>query len=109
MSAPDSESPQIPPQTPLEGVPVVYMNWLRTIGSPGDLAVDVGYQTANMPPQPAVHLVMTWEHAKLLRDALTNVIDGIEAQIGEVRDLTQYMALGPPRYGPPEPAKDQEG
>jgi hypothetical protein len=108
MSAQDSEPPQMPPQTPLEGVPVVYMNWLRTIGSPGDLAVDVGYQTANMPPQPAAHLVMTWEHAKLLRDALTKAITGIEAQIGEVRDLTQYMRLGPVQVGP-KPPQDQGG
>jgi hypothetical protein len=108
MSAPDSESPQIPPQTPLEGVPVLYMNWLRTIGSAGDLAIDVGYQTANMPPQPAVHLVMSWEHAKLLRNTLTDVIDGIEKQIGEIRDLRQFMRVGPPQSRV-ELAQDQEG
>ncbi len=94
------QDPQIPPQTPLEGVPVVYMNWLRTIGSPGDLAVDVGYQTANMPPQPAVHLVMTWEHAKLLRNTLADLIDRMEPQIGEIRDLRQHMTIGEPKFGP---------
>jgi hypothetical protein len=98
----------MPPQTPIEGVPVIFMNWFRTIGSPGELALDVGYQAANMPPQPAVHLVLTWEHAKLLSDALANIIDGIEAQIGEVRDLTQYMTAGPVRFGPGSPQDGEE-
>jgi hypothetical protein len=89
-----------PPQTPAEGVALVYVNWFRTEGSPGDLAVDVGYQSGNTPPQPAARLAMTWEHAKLLRDTLTKVLEEIEPVIGEPRDLLPHMRLGPPQFGP---------
>jgi hypothetical protein len=102
------QDPHIPPQTPAEGVPVVYMNWLRTLGSPGDLSIDVGYQAGDTPPQPAVRLAMTWEHAKLLRDALDKAIVAVEEKIGDVRDLTQYMMTGPPKYGSVQPTDDQD-
>jgi hypothetical protein len=105
--ATEPEQP-IPPQTPAEGVPVLYINWFRTVGSPGDLAVDVGYQTNNMPPQPAAHLVMTWEHAKLLRDTLSEVIENIEKVIGEPRDLREHMALVPPRFGSAAASQEQD-
>jgi hypothetical protein len=102
------EQVSIPPQTPMEGVPVVYVNWLRTQGTPNDLSVDLGYQSGNMPPLPAVHVVMTWEIAKLLSESLTKAIEGFEGQIGEsIRDIQKHMRLGPPQFGPT--GEDEQG
>jgi hypothetical protein len=82
-------------------VQLIYVNWFRTEGSPGDLAVDIGYQPGNLPPLPAARLAMTWEHARLLRDALTKAIEAIQTDTGiEVRDLEPYVSIGPPRFGP---------
>lgn len=104
-----SEPEQVgPPQTPAEGVPLIYVNWFRTEGSPGDLAVDIGYQSGNAPPQPAARLTMTWEHAKLLRAALDKAIEGVEADIGEIRDLMPFLSIGPPRFGPSAPEDEDK-
>lgn len=95
----DEPEQRIPPQTPAEGVPLVYMNWLRTIGTPGDLSLDIGYQAGAMPPHPVVRLAMTWEHARILRDTLTQALEGVEAVVGEIRDLKPHMTIGPPQFG----------
>lgn len=113
MSELEQQEPQQPPQdaeqqtkapelaVPAGGIPLIYVNWMRTIGSPADLAIDVGYQFANEQPQPGAHLVLTWEHARLLRDTLTELIEGMEREFGgEVRDLKQHIRMGPPKTSP---------
>lgn len=105
------QGPSVPRQMPAEGIQLVYVNWFRTEGSPGDLALDIGYQSGNAPPQVAARLAMTWEHARLLREALTKAIEAIETEIGlEVRDLMPFMQIGPPRFErEPEASEAEEG
>jgi hypothetical protein len=80
----------------MEGVPLIYVNWLRTVGTAGDLAIDVGYQPGNMPPQPAARLAMSWEHARLLYESLAQVIERFETENGEtIRDLKPHLVAGP--------------
>jgi hypothetical protein len=97
---PPPEQPGSLQQPLAEGpIPLIYINWFRTEGNPGDLAIDVGYQLANMP-QPAARLVLTWEHAKMLGDAIGKACEAIEGQIGEIRDLSAHVRIGPSRFGP---------
>lgn len=80
---------------PGEGVPLIYMNWLRTVGTAGDVALDVGYQSGNDVPVPSVRLAMTWEHAKLLYESIGNAIEQFEANNGPIRDLKKHLVPGP--------------
>jgi hypothetical protein len=103
------DQPNSAPEGPLaEGVPLVYVNWIRTVGTPGDIALDVGYQPGNAPPQPAARLAMTWETAKLLYEALGGAIQGFEREGEPIRDLKKHLVPGPndPRS---RQSKDQEG
>jgi Protein of unknown function (DUF3467) len=71
---------------------VVYTNLLRTIPSPFDFALDFGYirprppDTPREPPPAQVRVVMSWEYAKLLRDALGEAIAVREGNVGEIKE-----------------------
>ncbi len=73
----------------VEGLPLVYTNWLRAIPSPFDFALDFGYmvplpEPPAEPPTPTIRVVMTWEYAKLLRNALNEMIEQREGNRGEI-------------------------
>lgn len=83
MTEPFAQPPDI------EGVPIVYTNWLRAIPSPFDFALDFGYmvpvaESGGEPPKPAIRVAMTWEYAKLLRNALNEMIEQRESNHGEI-------------------------
>ncbi len=84
MSEPLAQPPDI------EGLPIVYTNWLRTIPAPFEFGLDFGYiqpvaEPPTEPPRAAVRVVMTWEYAKLLRDALQEAIETREGNVGEIK------------------------
>jgi hypothetical protein len=95
VAAEDQPGP-FAPEPPPEGVPLIYMNWLRTVGTAGDIAIDVGYQGGNDIPTPSVRLAMTWEHAKLLYESLGDAIGQFEADNEKIRDLKKHL-IKPPR------------
>lgn len=83
MSEPSAQPPEI------EGLPIVYTNWLRAIPSPFDFALDFGYMVPTVEPggahpKPSVRVAMTWEYAKLLRNALNEMIEQREGNHGEI-------------------------
>lgn len=76
-------------------VPLLYANWVRVVGTPFDLGIDVGYRAGGeVPPQPQARVVMAWEHVAVLRDLLSNVLTNYEENIGELRQLTTGFVLG---------------
>jgi hypothetical protein len=83
MNEPFAEPPNI------EGLPIVYTNWLRAVPAPFEFGLDFGYiqpsaQPPTEPPKAAVRIVMTWEYAKLLRNALQEIIEQREGNVGEI-------------------------
>ena len=84
MSEPLAQPPDI------EGLPIVYTNWLRTIPAPFEFGLDFGYmapvtEPPAEPPRGAVRVVMSWEYAKMLRDALQDAIEEREGNVGEIK------------------------
>lgn len=80
---------------PEGGVALIYVNWLRTVGTAGDMAIDVGYQAGNGPPLPAARLAMSWEIAKLLYESLGEAIENFEKEGEHIRDLKKHLVAGP--------------
>jgi hypothetical protein len=73
-------------EEPTEGV--IYVNWVRTLASPYDLSLDLGFATDPGPPQTfPVRAVMSWEEAKVLSALLTDAIEGYEENVGPIRDM----------------------
>jgi hypothetical protein len=69
-----------------------YANWLRTVPGPLEFALDFGYIEPGIEAPPGgpredVRVVMTWEYAKLLRDAMNQAIETREGNMGEIREL----------------------
>jgi hypothetical protein len=65
--------------------PLIYANWFAASPSPFELALDFGYQAPHMEePQRTVRIVNTWEHAKLLKEILDQIIEQREANVGEI-------------------------
>jgi uncharacterized protein DUF3467 len=84
MTEPFAEPPDI------EGLPIVYTNWLRAIPAPFEFGLDFGYMAPRAepptePPKAAVRVVMTWEYAKLLSNALREAIEQREGNAGEIK------------------------
>jgi hypothetical protein len=66
-------------------LPLVYANWFLAAPSPFELALDFGYQAADMErPQRSIRIVNTWEHAKLLKQVLDQIIEARESNVGEI-------------------------
>jgi hypothetical protein len=73
-------------QEPTDGV--IYVNWVRTIASPYDLSLDLGYRTDPFPPPSfPVRAVMSWEQAKILQLLLNDAIENFEAEVGSIREV----------------------
>jgi hypothetical protein len=71
---------------------LVYANWMRLQGTPYDVALDFGYRTDEAPPAaPAVHLVMTWEHAKDLLTLLGKAVEEYGEQVGGIREFESVI------------------
>jgi Protein of unknown function (DUF3467) len=87
------------PDPATDDLALVYTNWVRAVPGPFDLAVDFGYQPGDLGPQPMVRVVMTWEHAKILRRALDLIVDRREANTGEIKDPPGVV------FGPQEEEK----
>lgn len=84
MSEPFAQPPDI------EGLPIVYTNWLRAIPAPFEFGLDFGYMQPSTepptePPKATLRVVMTWEYAKLLSNALQEVIEQREGNTGEIK------------------------
>lgn len=83
----------------LTGTPIIYTNLLRYVPSPFEFALDFGYiapsaELPSGPPPAQVRVVMTWEYAKLLRDALQKAIATRERNVGEIRRPQGITELG---------------
>jgi hypothetical protein len=66
-------------------VPVVYANWFAAGPSPFELAIDFGYQAPDTDgPRRVVRIVNTWEHAKLIKQVLDQIIEIREGNTGEI-------------------------
>jgi hypothetical protein len=94
------------PEAP-SGVQLIYVNWVGAQPGPFDLSIDVGYQGPPGPPQPIARMVMTWEHAKLLRDVMDALIEQREKNTGEI-GLPEGVALVKPTDDP-SATDDKEG
>lgn len=67
---------------------MVYVNWARTLGSPFDLIVDLGFRTEEAPPPEfPIRVVMSWEQAKGLLMLLEHEIEHYEEEVGPIRDF----------------------
>lgn len=72
---------------------LIYANWVRLAGTPYDVALDFGYRTDEAPPEaPAVHVVMTWEHAKDLLTLLGKAVDEYNERVGSIREFDSVVA-----------------
>lgn len=64
-------------------LPVVYANWFRLLAAPYDVTFDLGYRAGDLPPNPGVRLVLAWEHAIAIRDAINHAVENYEKATGE--------------------------
>jgi hypothetical protein len=76
---------EAPNEVRLTGLPIVYANWVRLAPAPFELGIDVGYVAPDTPQEPDLRLVMTWEHAKILQQALTQIVEQREENAGEIK------------------------
>jgi hypothetical protein len=68
-----------------DNLPLVYANWFAASPSPFELAIDFGYQAGDTgQAQRSVRIINTWEHAKLLKQVLDQVIEIRESNVGEI-------------------------
>jgi hypothetical protein len=94
------------PDTPDEKL--VYANWVRLAGTPYDVALDFGYRTGEGPPnEAAVHLVMTWEHAKDVLTILGKAVEEYDKNVGAIRDFESVVtpAVQPAKQAKPPPQR----
>jgi hypothetical protein len=75
-------------------VPLVYANAMGVLAGGADLSLDFGYRTWATGPVWAVRVVMSWEHAVVMCDALGEIIERYETDVGEIRDLKQRAGVG---------------
>jgi hypothetical protein len=71
-----------------EGTQLIYANWVRMVGTPFELSIDIGYHDEQGPPErfPA-RIAMSWEHAKAVSDLLARNIADYEEQAGPIREV----------------------
>jgi hypothetical protein len=91
MSEPDSHGP-----------PMVYANWLRLLAAPYDLTLDLGYRVGDLEPKTDVRLVLSWEHAVAMRDAIDHAVENYQKATGE-----SVRSLGGPNLQPAKFAPEQ--
>jgi len=84
---PESDSP-----------PLVYVNWFRSMSSPYDLTLDLGYRSAAAPPRPSTRLVLSWEYALSLRETLDALVKEYEEDSGEEIRKLGGVQLGPAQF-----------
>jgi Protein of unknown function (DUF3467) len=76
---------------------VIYANWVRTVTTPYDLALDLGYRTGPAPPERfPVRIIMSWEHAKDLQALLGAAVSEYEKEVGGIRDFGGVVASAQP-------------
>jgi Protein of unknown function (DUF3467) len=67
---------------------LVYANWVRLDATPYDVSMQFGYRMGETPPKdPAVQLVMTWEHAKDVLTLLGGAVEQYDKNVGTIRDF----------------------
>ncbi len=89
-----SESEPYPEDT----LPLVYVNWFRSLRTATELSLDLGYR-AMESPQPALRLVLSWPYAAELREVLTQLIAQHEAETGQTVPEPNVV-LGPAQFVP---------
>jgi Protein of unknown function (DUF3467) len=72
-------------------VPRYYVNAMGARGGPYDLALDFGQRVGADETEWQVRIVMSWEHARSMVDALQDVISKYEAELGEVRQVEEAL------------------
>jgi hypothetical protein len=71
---------------------VIYVNWVRVMGSPYDLVLDLGFRIEDTPPPTfPIRAVMTWEQARGLRELLQEAIGQYEQEVGDIRDFGEEV------------------
>jgi hypothetical protein len=81
--------------------PLVYASWFRSISGPYELALDLGYRVSDdLPPKPDVRLIVAWEYAVALRDALSQLIETYEKASGEEIRKLGGVEVGPAQFVP---------
>jgi len=80
--------------SPRPSVPLVYANAMGVLAGGADLSLDFGYGTWATGPVWAVRVVVSWEHAVVMCDALGEIIERYETDVGEIRDLKQRAGVG---------------
>jgi hypothetical protein len=97
---------------PKSDFPRYYANWVRPFGGLYDLTIDFGYnrQEGDEPePEWLARIVLSWEEAVILSEALGMQIAQYEDQVGEIRRWGgEPPALDPGSNGNPSPEPDSE-
>lgn len=68
----------------ISGTAHPYVNAVRAMGGPFELVLEFG-RTDNAPgavPDVTTGVVMSWEHAKVVRDSLDQLVRGFEERTG---------------------------
>jgi hypothetical protein len=79
-------------------LPLVYANWFRSVHTPTELALDLGYRGVG-DPQPALRLLLAWPYVAELREVLDRLIRQYEAETGE-KVPEPAIDLGPAQFVP---------
>jgi hypothetical protein len=53
------------------------------LSGPYDLTLDLGYRVGDLEPKADVRVVLSWEHAVAVRDAIDHAVDAYEKATGE--------------------------
>lgn len=99
-------------------VPRYYANWVTLFPSAMDLAVHFGYYRpteadllpdAQPRPEWVAEVALSWEEAVILREALSNQIDGYEREAGPIRRWEgPPPTVNPETNGHPRPEDEDE-
>lgn len=69
-----------------------YVNAVRAVGGPFDVMVEFGRTEAGSDePESVTGVVMSWEHARVMRDSLNLLIEGFENSVGEIPDVANRL------------------
>ncbi len=59
-------------------------------GGPFDVTLDFGFRAeADAEPDPQIQVTMSWEHALAMLKSLQTLVDGYQAEVGLIPDLTR--------------------
>lgn len=80
-----------PDNTPSAPIEHVYANVMAAHGSAFDIALDFGHRVKDEPPEFAVRVSMSWEHAVSMVTVLQNLIEHYQGEVGAVPDVEKAL------------------